>query len=58
MKSPPITEDGVIFIFAGLVILLGYAAFPLAWGLFQFALAVLSPLWETIGHWWGAVTGA
>jgi hypothetical protein len=25
----------------------------IAWGLFLFILAVLSPLWETVGVWWG-----
>jgi hypothetical protein len=55
-KSPPLSDDGVYLVLAVLFVLVAVAVCAIAliaWGLFLFILAVLSPLWETVGVWWG-----
>jgi hypothetical protein len=55
-KSPPLSDDGVYLVLAVLFVLVAGAVCAIAlisWGLFLFILAVLSPLWETVGVWWG-----
>ena len=55
-KSPPLTDGATMLVLALLFVLaalVACAAFGLAWSLFQFIVWVLSPLWETVGHWLG-----
>jgi hypothetical protein len=55
-KSPPLSDDGVYLVLAVLFVIVAVAVCAIAliaWGLFLFILAVLSPLWETVGVWWG-----
>jgi hypothetical protein len=55
-KYPPLSDDGVYLVLAVLFVIVAGAVCAvalIAWGLFLFILAVLSPLWETVGVWWG-----
>ena len=56
--GPPLSDDATVLLALAVVVVVVVAAYIVASELFWFILAVLSPLWETMGHWWGAVTGA
>ena len=53
-KAPPMSNAGQMMMLipvAALVALAAWGGLNVVSGLFQFIVWVLSPLWETVGHW-------
>ena len=51
-KRPPLSDDALLLFALLVLIVVAVALYLVASALFWFILAVLSPLWETMGHWW------